>query len=1169
MMKKIDNYHLNKSILLKTMEYLSFQIIDIRDYHLDQDEYVIRFFGRTELKDTKFSDKSVCLTVKNFTPFFFIKIPDGCPRTWATGLYKYVFQTDYYKKKYPELESYKIVERNDFSGFHADEKFLFLQLIFKNAKGMKRFIYSESAGNTSFNNDIIKEKKYKNTVWNKNTFYESNIDAILKLMHIKEIRGSSWIKINVEDLDEPEELYSICDLDYECNWKNIYPDTDKNENGAYARLRILSYDIEVYSADGSFPQAYRESDKIIQIGLTYNYYQQLECYKKQIICLDTCDNLNDIEVISYKDESDILYKFIELIAEEDPDIICGYNIFGFDNKYIYDRAKLLDIDITEWSRLKDYGCNFVEKKLSSSALGDNILYFYESHGRVQIDLLKIIRRDHALENYKLDFVSSHFNSNKIISLDNNEFTTPSVSGLEKDGYFHIKLVENLSGIDETYPEKFQVISIEDNKVKFKGEINYDKNLYTLKWSMAKDDLPPQEIFNYQIKDSYHRSLIAKYCIKDCILVNFLMEKLDVLSTNFAMSNVCWVPLYYIFIRGQGIKAFSLVAQQCRKYNFLIPAIKKSDFTNQIFKTNNETKTISVDYCTYDECPTNVIPQDHRVTMKEIITTKERICLSCERLQYYTDFEGARVFEPIPGVYWEPISVLDYASLYPRSIISRNMSWETQVFDKKYDNLPEYKYYDVEYTDSRKNIIKCRYAKYKDELGIIPKILFNLLDERDATKKKMKKEKDMFKKKIYDGHQLALKITANSLYGQLGAITSPVYRKDIAACTTAIGQQMLGVAQDFMETKFVNLLKELNIDTFEKYLPENKNKEQTLNFVNEVFSKFTINPKIIYGDTDSVFTNFQLRDKDNNKQIDATSREVCIKLASLAGELVKPFLDYPHDLEYEKTFHPWIVICKKKYAGHKYEFDPNKYSMNYMGIVLKRRDNAKIVKKTCGGILNIMLTSSDTKAVIDYTNNILKDIVKEKFDINYFVTTKTLKGEYKGKKKSNSKQGKKGESGSWKWDDVETSVSHVKLCQKLKERDPGSAPQTNDRISYVQVYNPKKDLLQGDRIEEVSYVNKFGLEIDYLYYITNQLQTPVCQFLELIIENPEEKIIRPIVKLIETKYEKREYKDKVDYDKKVNKDFYAKDKKKTNELISKFKNMLHKKDNSDGFSINLG
>jgi hypothetical protein len=91
----------------------------------------------------------------------------------------------------------------------------------------------------------------------------------------------------------------------------------------------------------------------------------------------------------------------------------------------------------------------------------------------------------------------------------------------------------------------------------------------------------------------------------------------------------------------------------------------------------------------------------------------------------------------------------------------------------------------------------------------------------------------------------------------------------------------------------------------------------------------------------------------------------------------------------------------------------------------------------------------------------------------------------------------------------------------------------------------------------------------MYYITNQLQTPVCQFLGLIMQNPEEKIIQPIVKQIEKRYEMREYKDKVEYDKKVNKDFYAKDKQKTNALVYKFKKLLNRKDDNDGFSINLG
>ena len=74
----------------------------------------------------------------------------------------------------------------------------------------------------------------------------------------------------------------------------------------------------------------------------------------------------------------------------------------------------------------------------------------------------------------------------------------------------------------------------------------------------------------------------------------------------------------------------------------------------------------------------------------------------------------------------------------------------------------------------------------------------MLDERSATKKRMKSETDPFKKALLDGHQLALKITANSLYGQMGASTSPICMKHLAACTTSIGRDMLTYAKKYME-----------------------------------------------------------------------------------------------------------------------------------------------------------------------------------------------------------------------------------------------------------------------------------------------------------------------------------------------------------------------------------
>ena len=115
------------------------------------------------------------------------------------------------------------------------------------------------------------------------------------------------------------------------------------------------------------------------------------------------------------------------------------------------------------------------------------------------------------------------------------------------------------------------------------------------------------------------------------------------------------------------------------------------------------------------------------------------------------YEGAIVLPPNPGIYLEsPITVLDYSSLYPSSMISENLSHDTYVMDPKYDNLPGVVYkdktYDVyEWIDpkikskgKRKVGQKtCRFVQFPDgEKGVIPKILMKLLAARKTTRKKI-------------------------------------------------------------------------------------------------------------------------------------------------------------------------------------------------------------------------------------------------------------------------------------------------------------------------------------------------------------------------------------------------------------------------------------------------
>ena len=1038
--------------------------------------YIIRAFGRT------LDDKSVYVKIINYTPHFYVEIPQRFSDQHIERLVEEAKNKNSFYKHH--LLSYDIVSRCKFRGFTNDKKFKFLRLIFNNSKAMQSFARTLS-GKMSIPG-MSKMVKFD--------IYESNIDSFLRCIHIRNVYTCGWLEIK-KYKKNPEK--TTCDISIICDWKEIHQYENQNIGGA--PFKICSFDIECTSGDGSFPQAYRIEDKIIQIGSVFSRYGG-DVYKKHIITLGTCDPIEGAEVVSVETERELLLEWTKLVQEEDPDILTGYNIWYFDEKYMLDRAKHNEIDcaqlFSKLSKISTMNCPYIERKLSSSALGDNLLKYLDTYGRVQIDLMKVVQRDYKLSKYSLDAVSENFIQDSVIKytvIDNNtlEIESKNLHFLKVGNY--IKLISQVEleyGLkeevddddDEGYcDEKYKILSINGNKmIIYSKDINFkDEGIKDLgkglKWGLVKDDVKPNDIFRLQKGSSADRKIIAEYCIQDCILVSKLLAKLEIVTNSISMANVCHVPLYYLLIRGQGIKSLSLVSKKCRSKHFLIPVLDK-----------------------------NQMPD--------------------------ASYEGAIVFDPKIGYYQTYIPVLDYNSLYPSSIIDRNISHETIVIDSQFDNLPEYEYNNVTYKNSDGTNITCRYARHKEKLGIIPEILQELLSERKITKKLMEKETDPFKRSILDGKQSALKVTANSLYGQLGASTSPICMKELAASTTAVGREMLETARSFVENDFIpilelyhsaylsndagvvtsqkedscdNKIEELNI----KYLKDKSIdtqkfiKESVLDF----FSKYTSKPEVIYGDTDSIFNNMNIRDKNTGELL--TSKEGlihAIRLGQLSSIFIKINLRHPHNLEYEKTFYPFWIGRKKGYVGNKYEDNPNKFKQSSMGIVLKRRDNANIVKKVIGGLVNIMMNENDIDKAINYIKTSINSLLNGNYPITDFITTKTLRSTYKGLKIKTDKNGNAGDHGTWFWDDVECGQSHVKLSQRIKLRDPGNAPVVNERIPSVAVYVEKKKgvkLLQGDMIEHPDYIKENKIKIDYLFYLTNQIMNPAVQFLDLLTKNP--------------------------------------------------------------------
>ena len=605
-------------------------------------------------------------------------------------------------------------------------------------------------------------------------------------------------------------------------------------------------------------------------------------------------------------------------------------------------------------------------------------------------------------------------------------------GIKDGDYISIELLGHST---DMYMEgkKFEIKEVNKEKGEFKIGHELKVDTKSLRWCLNKDDITLEEMFNGNTPKK--RAKIAKYCFQDCNLVHNLYMKNDIYTGHNELANICKVPLDFIIVRGQSVKLLSYMAKECRERNVLMPVLKK----------------------------------------------------------VYNDggYEGAIVLNPKVGFYndEDPVAVNDYSSLYPSSMISENISHDSKVWTKEYnlngelikvtgdrdvdgkfmyDNLNKYKYVDVTYDtfeyrrktpQSAAEKIKvgyktCRFAQFPEgDMGVVPSVLTGLLKARKDAKKKKKNAKEDFWKNLYDKRQLGIKVVANSLYGQCGARTSSLYDKDIAASTTAVGRKLLLYAKEIIEGCYKNTI----CDT--KY------------------GKVKTNAEYVYGDTDSVFFKFNLKDLDGKKIRGKKGLEITIELAIEAGELATKFLKPPHDLEYEKTFMPFLLLSRKRYVGILHEHDPNKGKRKSMGIVLKRRDNAPCVKDCYGGIVDILMNTSDINKGVEFLQKYLKKIANGEIGLNKLIISKSLRSYYKNPE----------------------SIAHKVLADRMGERDPGNKPKVGSRLPYIYIQTKKKVKLQGDKIEHPDYIIKNNLTPDYSHYITNQIMKPVQQIFALVLD----------------------------------------------------------------------
>lgn len=528
-------------------------------------------------------------------------------------------------------------------------------------------------------------------------------------------------------------------------------------------------------------------------------------------------------------------------------------------------------------------------------------------------------------------------------------------------------------------------------------------------SIEKIDLSPKELFvSYRIyRDAVKNNSLTEdeiklylklieYNIRDSVLVSNLLEKSNAIILLSEMSNILEVNIEDILIYGQQ-----------RKY------------LSQLYNRAKEEKVI----------------------LNKIKTTPK-------------EFKGAIVFDAKPGVY-DNVICLDFASLYPSIVISYNICYTTlHNPDKKLKEEDKEKFNEIDIDGEKLYFLKSEYGE-----GLIPSLMRKLIMERRRINKEVAEIKKKytsdnmppeikFNCNILEARAQSMKISANSIYGSLGAKDAKFPFFEGAMSVTAIGRQ-----------SFMKVSRELK-ERFEA--------------------------RQVYGDTDSVMV--QIPFLFSSDQCHYWGRKLAEYIngiepgnkdvdGNIYPEGRKALFPPPMSIEFEKAM-KMILVTKKKYAYFLIDKDgtykkdkENKEILLTKGTIIVRRDNCIFFKNLYRELIYLILRGSTFKETFSYFVSAIKDLFSGKIEPKLLCKVNEVKSDKRYKSDS----------------------AFMKQFKKKVKDSGGSELTIGERIEiiYLKVEGGKRTIEKAKLLKDF---NPEEDEIDYEYYLDHLGRTQFEQLL---------------------------------------------------------------------------
>jgi len=709
------------------------------------DSTIIRVYGISA------ENKTICLRIENFKPYAYIKLPDDTDST-AQSVRDFLLRLIT-----PPLQITEMKKKHLYNLHNKTENGSFFFVAFASKKHITDMVYQLKRG-------VLLGGKMVSL-----DIHEIAANPILQMTSLLDIPMAGWVDFSQKIIVDESERVTVCDEEYIIKWKKL----KRSDRIDLAVPKCMAFDMEVNSVAMNQMPSDKPGDCIFQISCVIT--EKDKDRRKILLSLKASDmNLSESKLLDgvsvrvFDTERELLENFMNFIAEEKPNVITGFNIFGFDIEYAIKRATrffLID-DFKLVGFNKQSPARIEEVKWSSSAYKNQVFKFINWEGILLLDLLPIIRRDYKLDTYTLKNVTSHF-------LNNN--TKDPVT--YKDIFNACKTREKMDVVGK--------YCIQDSDLCI--ELMNHLHTWVSLSEMAKVCNVSMFTLYTQGQQIKLYSQVYKYCLRENIVVD---------SNGYEAAI------------NERFRGAYVIEPKPGFYERVVPLDFSSLYPSLIIAYNICYSTITDNTTPDDQC--NIFEwEDHlgckhdpkEIKIKELSEKIDDIGEKLIILRARRDDIKANM---LPA----GVKVKDEKSKIQKEI--DELVLLQKPFREERQELKKTKLVDKLDDDGNKiSGIMCakrfyRFLKPSVKKGVIPTIIQNLLDSRDKVKKLMKTCDDI-QRIVYDKEQLAYKVSANSMYGAMGVKRGYLPFMPGAMCVTYAGRKTLEKTVEIIQSEFNGIL----------------------------------------------------------------------------------------------------------------------------------------------------------------------------------------------------------------------------------------------------------------------------------------------------------------------------------------------------------------------------